>query len=71
MAKSLPKFFLIWNCWVLIALAIEPEESLEFPALLLHLEKDYFFSFAFPFPSALFYVSFPIPFDAFRIGSLL
>jgi hypothetical protein len=44
---------------------------LAFPALLLRLEKDCSFSFAFPVPSDLSYASFPIPFDVSRIGSLL
>ena len=55
----------------LISQAIEPEASLEFPGLLLYLEKDYAFSSAFPFPSGLSCASFPIPSGVSRIDSLL
>ena len=58
-------------CKILISPEAEAGESLAFPELLLHLEKECSFSFAFPFPSALSSVSFPIPSGASRIDSLL
>jgi hypothetical protein len=54
-----------------ISPAAEVGESLEIPVLRLSLEKGCSFSSVFPSPSVLFYASFPIPFDAFRIDSLL
>jgi len=63
-----------WSLFVyqkLISLAIEPEVSLAFPGLPLHLEKDGSCVFAFLVPSALFCVSFPIPSGVSRIDSLL
>jgi hypothetical protein len=55
----------------LISLVTERAAYFELLVLTGFLEKDCSFSSAFPFPSALFCVSFPILSDVFRIDSLL
>jgi hypothetical protein len=54
-----------------ISPAAEVGESLEVPVLRVSPEKGCSSASVFPSPSALSCASFPIPFDAFRIDSLL